>query len=138
MSDCLSPEQRHNCMSRIRGKNTTPEMMVRKELFSHGYRYRVNVKNLPCKPDIVLKKYNTVIFVNGCFWHGHEGCKKFVIPKTNTEFWKDKIQSNQERDKEGYVKLKEQGWKVIVVWECELTKQRFAETMNSIFAELSN
>jgi len=125
-------------MSRIRGKNTTPEMMVRKELFSHGYRYRVNVKNLPCKPDIVLKKYNTVIFVNGCFWHGHEGCKKFVIPKTNTEFWKDKIQSNQERDKEGYVKLKEQGWKVIVVWECELTKQRFAETMNSIFAELSN
>lgn len=138
MSDCLSPEQRHNCMSRIRGKNTTPEMMVRKELFSHGYRYRVNVKNLPCKPDIVLRKYNTVIFVNGCFWHGHEGCKKFVIPKTNTEFWKDKIQSNQERDKEGYVKLKEQGWKVIVVWECELTKQRFDETMNSIFAELSN
>ena len=137
MSDCLSPEQRHNCMSRIRGKNTTPEMMVRKELFSHGYRYRVNVKNLPCKPDIVLRKYNTVIFVNGCFWHGHEGCKKFVIPKTNTEFWKDKIRSNQERDKEGYVKLKEQGWKVIVVWECELTKQRFDETMNSIFAELS-
>ena len=124
-------------MSRIRGKNTTPEMMVRKELFSHGYRYRVNVKNLPCKPDIVLRKYNTVIFVNGCFWHGHEGCKKFVIPKTNTEFWKDKIRSNQERDKEGYVKLKEQGWKVIVVWECELTKQRFDETMNSIFAELS-
>ena len=113
-------------------------MMVRKELFSHGYRYRVNVKNLPCKPDIVLRKYNTVIFVNGCFWHGHDGCKKFVIPKTNTEFWKDKIHSNQERDKEGYVKLKEQGWKVIVVWECELTKQRFDETMNSIFAELSN
>lgn len=95
MTDVLNPEQRHNCMSRIRSKDTKPEMLVRKYLFAHGFRYRVNVKSLPGTPDIVLKKYQTVIFINGCFWHGHEGCKYFILPKTNVDFWSNKIEGNK-------------------------------------------
>lgn len=99
--DKMTPEQRHHCMSSIRSKNTKPEMVVRRYLFSRGFRFRVNVKRLPGTPDIVLRKYRTVIFVNGCFWHGHEGCKYFVLPKSNVEFWKDKIERNRRRDVEG-------------------------------------
>lgn len=110
-------------MSRIRGKDTKPEELVRKYLFSKGFRYRKNVAALPGKPDIVLPKYKTCIFVNGCFWHGHEGCKYFVWPKNNAEFWKQKITANIERDKKTYEKLAENGWKVIIVWECELKKE---------------
>jgi DNA mismatch endonuclease (patch repair protein) len=109
-------------MSCIKGKGTKPEEIVRKYLFSQGFRYRKNDKRLPGTPDIVLPKYKTVIFVNGCFWHGHAGCKYFVWPKNNEEFWKKKIEANIFRDQKKTKALEEQGWKVIVVWECELKK----------------
>lgn len=107
-------------MSRIKGKKTKPEEVVAKYLFANGFRYRRNVKGLPGTPDIVLKKYRTVIFVNGCFWHCHEGCKWFVLPETNAEFWKKKFDCNRERDKQNYKKLQDDGWNVIIVWECEI------------------
>lgn len=119
-------------MSRIKGKNTKPEEIVRKYLFSKGFRYRKNDKKLPGTPDIVLPKYKTVIFVNGCFWHGHKDCRYFVIPKTNTDFWLNKINTNIERDKRKQEALKELGWNVVVVWECELKKQSRDITLNSI------
>lgn len=115
------PTRSYN-MSQIKGKNTKPEEIVRKYLFAQGFRYRKNDKRLPGSPDIVLPKYKTVIFVNGCFWHGHEGCKCFVWPKNNAEFWKKKIETNIARDLKNIEILKEHGWKVIVVWECELKK----------------
>lgn len=111
-------------MSQIKGKNTKPEELVRKYLFSQGFRYRKNDKKLPGSPDIVLPKYKTVIFVNGCFWHGHEGCKYFVWPKSNEEFWKKKIETNVSRDKQKTKVLEELGWKVIVVWECDLKRKK--------------
>ena len=107
-------------MSRIKNKGTKPEVTLRKALFARGFRYRVNVKTLPGKPDIVLPRYKTIIFVHGCFWHGHHGCKYAYIPKSNTEFWINKISSNRERDAVVKRKLEESGWKVIVVWECEI------------------
>ena len=107
-------------MSRIRCKNTKPEEIVRKYLFSQGFRYRKNVKRLPGSPDIVLPKYRTVVFVNGCFWHAHTGCRWFVPPKSNTEFWQKKFQYNTDRDERNYQKLKELGWRVLIVWECEI------------------
>ncbi|MDE6020026.1 MAG: very short patch repair endonuclease [Ruminococcus sp.] len=107
-------------MSRIRGKNTKPEEIVRKYLFSCGFRYRKNDRKLPGTPDIVLPKYRTVIFVNGCFWHGHEGCKYYVIPSTNTEFWINKINTNIRRDNVKRQQLEQLGWKVITFWECQL------------------
>lgn len=107
-------------MANIPGKDTKPEETVRKYLFSKGFRYRKNVSDLPGKPDIVLPKYNTVIFVNGCFWHAHEGCKWFVPPKTNTEFWERKFNYNRTRDKNNADKLLAMGWRVLVVWECEI------------------
>ena len=120
MADVLTPEQRSYNMSCIRSKNTKPEEIVRKYLFSKGFRYRKNDARLPGKPDVVLPKYKTVIFVNGCFWHKHEGCKYFVWPKNNADFWKNKISANVERDQRNYTALQEMGWKVILVWECEL------------------
>ena len=119
-------------MSRIRNKNTKPEELVRKYLFSQGFRYRKNDPRLPGKPDIVLPKYRTVIFVNGCFWHGHEGCRYFVWPKNNADFWKEKITANILRDKKNHQLLSEQGWKVIDVWECELKKQNASDTLRSL------
>ena len=106
-------------MSRISGKETKPEIMVRKYLFSQGFRFRKNVKNLPGKPDIILPKYKTVIFIHGCFWHGHN-CKHGTLPQTNIEFWEIKINGNVKRDKRNITKLKKQGWKVIVVWQCKI------------------
>ncbi|WP_298073042.1 very short patch repair endonuclease [uncultured Bacteroides sp.] len=132
MSDTLTNEQRHHCMSQIRSKNTKPEVLVRKELFRRGYRYRINVSKLPGKPDIVLPKYKTVIFVNGCFWHGHEGCKHFVLPKSNVEYWQAKIRSNQRRDKNAIIMLQQIGWNVITIWECNLTVPLFLETIDKI------
>lgn len=111
-------------MSRIKGKNTKPEDIVAKYLFAHGFRYRRNVKTLPGTPDIVLKKYKTVIFVNGCFWHAHEGCKYFILPEENREFWEEKLLRNRERDAEKQQQLKELGWNVIVIWECELKSSK--------------
>ena len=127
MPDRLSPSQRHLCMSHIHSRDTKPELLVRRWLWSHGYRYRLNVKGVPGKPDIVMRPYHTAIFVNGCFWHGHEGCCK--IPKSNTEFWVNKIRRNQERDQQNYQVLKDNGWHVIVIWECQLKPDRIKETM---------
>ena len=132
MADVHNKATRSYNMSRISGKNTKPEMLVRKFLFSHGFRYRLNVKTLPGKPDIVLPKYKTVIFVNGCFWHGHEGCKYFVVPKTRTEWWLNKIKETQKRDREAEIELNVLGWKVITIWECELKPKTVQSTLNSL------
>lgn len=118
--DNRSREARSKNMSNIPSKNTKPEDTVRKYLFREGFRYRKNVSSLPGKPDIVLPKYRAVVFVNGCFWHGHEGCKWFVRPKTNTEFWDAKFRYNIERDHKNYNKLEEMGWRVLIIWECEI------------------
>lgn len=128
MADTHSKEVRSRNMSHIRSTNSKPEETVRKYLFAHGFRYRKNVKTLPGKPDIVLPKYKTVIFVNGCFWHKHD-CPRFVWPSSNTDYWIPKIQRNVERDQKTHAELKELGWNVIVVWECELKKKVFSETM---------
>ena len=125
-------------MSQIKGKNTKPEELVRRYLFSHGFRYRKNVSTLPGKPDIVLPKYRTCIFVNGCFWHKHEGCRYFVWPKNNAEFWKKKITGNVERDLRQQNELRLLGWNVLVIWECELKKDLFNETMASVTDNLRN
>ena len=114
-------------MSHIHSKGTKPEQKVRRWLWAHGYRYRLNVKSVPGKPDIVMRKHRTAIFVNGCFWHGHASCCK--IPQSNREFWVKKIRRNQERDQENYCVLQENGWQVIVVWECQLTPKRLERTM---------
>ena len=143
--DHLSPQQRHTNMAAIRGKDTKPEMIVRKGLWKRGFRYRLNHKRLPGHPDLVLRKYRTCIFVNGCFWHGHhtqcimhnsqfiiessECCK---IPKTNREFWVTKIRRNKERDKREQEMLAELGWHCITVWECELKPKRREQTLESI------
>ena len=136
--DILSPEQRSRNMAAIKGKDTKPEMIVRKYLFSMGLRFRVQVRKLPGTPDIVLPKYKTAIFVNGCFWHGHEGCKYFRLPKSNVEFWKEKIERNIERDKESAQALLDLGWKVIRVWECELrNKANRKDTLNKIYNSIT-
>ena len=137
MSDVLNPQQRHRGMSHIRSKATKPEMLVRRWLWAHGYRYRLNVKSVPGKPDIVMRKYRTAIFVNGCFWHGHEGCKQFVLPKTNTAFWRNKIEYNRARDQKNYDILINAGWQVIVLWQCKLTKQELEQTMQSVAVALN-
>ena len=160
MTDKMTPAQRHYCMSRIHGKGTKPELKVRQWLWRHGYRYRLNVKSVPGKPDIVMRRYRTAIFVNGCFWHGHfvqlpvDSCQLSTdalrhceersnpdkaltiensncckIPQTNREFWVNKIKRNQERDQKNYQVLHDNGWQVIVVWECQLTPKRIEETM---------
>ena len=118
--DKLTKEQRHKCMSAIKGRNTKPELLVRKFLFSRGFRYRLNHPRLPGHPDLVLRKYRTVIFVNGCFWHGHENCKYFRLPKTNIDFWSNKIERNKERDLKERMQLRNMGWHVILLWECQL------------------
>lgn len=123
-------------MSRIKGENTKPEETVRKYLFSQGFRYRKNDKRLPGKPDIVLPKYKTIIFVNGCFWHKHEGCRYFAWPQNNAEFWKEKIESNVVRDKKQYEELQDAGWRVIIVWECELKKKRKSDTLERLVDEI--
>lgn len=132
MADVHSPETRSYNMSRIRGKDTKPEELVRKHLFSKGFRYRKNVTSLPGKPDIVLPKYKTCIFVNGCFWHGHKGCKYFVWPKSNEAFWKNKIHQNIERDIRNNERLYALGWNVITIWECELKRKSIDKTLESL------
>ena len=120
----------------IKGKNTKPEIIVRKFLFSNGLRYRVNVKDLPGKPDIVLKKYNTIVLVNGCFWHGHEDCSIAHIPKSRVEWWKEKITKNKERDKLVYQQLKQLGWDLILIWECQLKKGKREETLLNLLCQI--
>ncbi len=116
-------------MAAIRSKNTKPELIVRKFLFSHGFRYRLHHHRLPGHPDLVMKKYRTCIFANGCFWHGHDDCKYFNIPKTNTEFWKKKIERNKNRDKEDQVRLAQLGWHCITIWECQLKSEDRQKTL---------
>ena len=135
MADTHSKEVRSRNMSHIRSTNSKPEETVRKILFSHGFRYRKNVKTLPGKPDIVLPKYKTVIFVNGCFWHKHT-CPRFVWPSTNTDYWIPKIQRNVERDISNHAELASLGWKVIVVWECELKKKCLDDTITRLEKEI--
>ena len=135
MADTHSKEERSRNMSHIRSTNSKPEETVRKILFSHGFRYRKNVKTLPGKPDIVLPKYKTVIFVNGCFWHKHN-CPRFVWPSTNTDYWIPKIQRNVERDISNHAELASLGWKVIVVWECELKKKCLDDTITRLEKEI--
>lgn len=139
MTDIKTPEQRSRNMAAIKGKDTKPEMIVRKYLFSRGMRFRVQVRKLPGTPDIVLPKYKTVVFVNGCFWHGHEGCKYFRLPKSNVEFWKEKIERNIERDKESMRALLDLGWRVIRVWECQLrSKVTREDTLNKIYKSITS
>lgn len=150
MTDTMTPEQRHRCMSHIRSKDTKPEIKVRRWLWGHGYRYRLNVKSVPGKPDIVMRPYRTAIFVNGCFWHGHQlrlaqksdgtGSQEAIvensacckIPTTNREFWVTKILRNRERDKDNYRVLQENGWQVIVIWECQLKPAVIEHTMRKV------
>ena len=120
MTDTISEERRSWNMSRIKAENTNPERLVRSLLHRMGYRFRIHRKDLPGRPDIVLPKYNTVIFVHGCFWHRHKGCKRATMPKSRVGYWENKFFKNVERDKENKKKLKKIGWKVLVIWECEI------------------
>ena len=133
----MTPEQRSSCMAAIKGKDTKPEMIVRKYLFSRGLRYRVNNRKLPGSPDIVLKKYKTVVFIDGCFWHGHEECKYSRPPKSNVNFWRHKIAMNIARDYANGVDLRLAGWKVIRVWECDIkTKTKRNETLANLYQKI--
>ena len=136
--DNHSKETRSYNMSRIQSTNTKPEETVRKYLFSNGLRYRKNDKRYAGKPDIVLPKFKTVIFVNGCFWHGHNGCRYFVMPKSNTDYWDNKIKRNIERDRGNISILESQGWKVLVIWECELKKDKRQETLERLLNTIRN
>lgn len=136
MADVHTPQQRSFNMSRIKGSNTKPEMLVRKFLHANGFRYRLHVKNLPGKPDIVLPKYKTLIFVHGCFWHGHSNCRYFIIPKTRTEWWTDKINRNKENDTKAIKALKKGGWKIINIWECELKVKNIEKTFDKLTGKI--
>ncbi len=136
MSDTLSPEQRHRNMAAIHGTSTKPEIKMRCELWRRGFRYRKNDKRLPGSPDIVLPKHRTAIFIHGCFWHGHKGCKYYTIPKTNTDFWIHKVKRNQQRDQDVWRQLEAKDWSVIIVWECELKKYRYEDTVDKVVAEI--
>jgi len=142
MTDTRTTQQRHANMAAIKGKDTRPEMIVRKFLWHRGFRYLLNDRRLPGKPDLELKKYRTCIFVNGCFWHGHEGCKYYTIPKSNTEFWVNKVKRNKERDSKVQQELALMGWHCITIWECELkpavrekTLESLEYTLNKIFLQ---
>ncbi|NNU33541.1 DNA mismatch endonuclease Vsr [Mucilaginibacter sp. S1162] len=137
MADVHSKETRSYNMSRIKSKNTKPEMLVRQFLHKNGFRYRLHVKDLPGKPDIVLPKYKTVIFIHGCFWHGHEGCRYYVVPKTRTEWWLNKIQGNATNDTKAEALLKESGWKIVKIWECELKKLLSEKTLAQLLLNLA-
>jgi DNA mismatch endonuclease (patch repair protein) len=136
MADVHSKAVRSYNMSRIKGKDTKPEMLVRKFLFANGFRYHLHVKTLPGKPDIVLPKYKTVIFIHGCFWHGHDGCKYFVVPKTRTEWWLNKIIGNISSDSRNIESLRLYGWNIIVLWECELRKINRENTLIKLLEDL--
>jgi DNA mismatch endonuclease (patch repair protein) len=132
MADVHSKEVRSYNMSRIKAKDTKPEMLVRRFLHANGFRYRLHDKKLPGKPDIVLPKYKTVIFIHGCFWHGHEGCKYYVIPKTRTEWWVNKINSNINNDSKTMIALQKDGWRIISLWECDLKPKAIQSTLTSL------
>lgn len=132
MADVHSKEIRSYNMSKIKGKDTKPEILVRKYLFSKGFRYRLHQKDLPGKPDLVFRRYKKIIFIHGCYWHGHSNCKYFILPKTKTQWWLNKINGNIKRDAENITKLKKLGWKIIVIWECELKPGKRDKTLVSL------
>ena len=132
MADVHTSTQRSYNMGRIRSINTKPEMLVRKFLFANGYRYRLHDKKLPGKPDIVLPKYRTVIFIHGCFWHGHHNCKYYKVPKTRTDWWLNKINSNKANDTKAVKALKKEGWKIILIWECGLKPKKAEKTLQKL------
>lgn len=136
MADVHDKKTRSFNMSRIKGKNTKPEILVRQFLYKNGFRYRLNYKKLPGRPDIVLPKYKTVIFTNGCFWHGHENCKDFVVPKTRTDWWIDKINQTKNRDLSTSTELESLGWKVYVIWECELKSDKREQVFEDLIVFL--
>lgn len=138
MADVHSKEVRSYNMSRIKGKNTKPELLVRKFLFSQGIRYRLHDIKLPGKPDMVFPKYKTVLFIHGCFWHGHEGCKYYVVPKTRTDWWLAKIKGNKNKDAVSSVRLQQLEWKIIIIWECELKTGKTDITLQKILNEFIN
>jgi DNA mismatch endonuclease (patch repair protein) len=133
-----SKEVRSYNMSRIRSKDTKPEEIVRKFLFSKGFRYRKNDRRYPGCPDIVLPKYRTIIFINGCFWHCHEGCSDFVIPKSNQDYWVPKLEKNRKRDEKNYAILRNSGWNVLIVWECELKKASRDERLEQLYFQITD
>lgn len=136
MTDVHSQKTRSYNMAMIKGKNTKPELIVRKFLFKNGVRFRLNVKDLPGKPDIVLPKFKTIVFVNGCFWHGHDNCKYFVVPKTRTEWWLKKIERNKVLDGENFLKLRSKGWNVLTIFECELMNDKIDDTLSKLMNQL--
>lgn len=136
MADKMTKEQRHKCMASIHSKDTKPEMVVRHFLFANGFRYRIHARVLPGSPDIVMSGLRTVIFVNGCFWHGHD-CKFYSVPKTNTDFWKAKIERNIERDKRERLELRDAGWHVVQIWECELRPKQREATLQGLLRTLN-
>lgn len=136
MTDVHNKKTRSYNMSQIRSKDTKPELLVRKFLFANGFRYKLHDKKLPGKPDIVLPKHKTVIFVNGCFWHGHKNCKYFIVPKTRTDWWLKKIERNKQIDLENFTKLTKAGWKVFPIFECQLKAQNKEKTLAKILHEL--
>jgi DNA mismatch endonuclease (patch repair protein) len=137
MADVHDKATRSYNMSRIKGKDTKPEMIVRRFLHANGFRYRLHVKDLPGKPDIVLPKYRTVIFVHGCFWHGHEGCKYFKIPGTRTKWWVEKIKQNRIKDKKANKILRNVGWTTIIIWECKIKPNMRTKTLNELLSKLN-
>ena len=133
----MTPQERSRCLAAIRGKDTKPEMVVRRYLHARGLRYRVNDRRLPGTPDIVLRKYKTAVFIDGCFWHGHEGCSHYRLPKTNTDFWRQKIAMNIARDYANNIYLKIAGWRVIRIWECDIMAKAMREhTLQSIYRRI--
>ena len=136
MADRLTKEKRSELMSHIRSVNSKPEVTLRHALWRLGFRYRVNVKGLPGTPDIVFPKHRTVLFVHGCFWHGHKDCRLYKLPQTNTEFWLSKVARNQERDQEVWRQLEAKGWSVLIVWECELLKNRLNHTVDKVASDI--
>ncbi len=135
----MTPEQRHRCMAAIRSRDTRPEMIVRRFLHARGLRYRLSDRRLPGSPDIVLKKYRTVVFIDGCFWHGHEGCSQFKMPKSNSDFWRHKINMNIARDYRANIELRLLGWRVIRVWECEIsTVAKREQRLEALYRQIIN
>src|SRR5687768_1195595 len=137
MADVHDKITRSYNMSRIRATNTKPELLVRKFLHAQGFRYKLHDKTLPGKPDLVLPKYKTVIFIHGCFWHGHNNCKYYVVPKTRTDWWLNKINTNSSNDIKAIKTLKQEGWKIIIIWECDLKLAKVEKTLSSLLGKLS-
>lgn len=137
MADVFSAEKRSWIMSRVKSKNSLPEMIVRRALHAKGFRYRLHVKSLPGKPDIVLPKYKTVILVHGCFWHMHDNCRKAALPKSKTTWWKQKLELNKQKDAKNIKDLKNLGWKVIVIWQCQLKSNTLNHTIHTLLRQLN-